>query len=154
MGPWLAESSSEQKACPKHGRDRPGCIRNPRATRCSGCTPAEPYPPCRAQSMRGRADPVICKINEEHDAPANRRTRMNLLERNGDRTDPWAFGWPVLKIGLCALLWPDWKRYSVLQTGCTDSRLSQAFMPALCQRRRSRMQRISQLHKTEMRRTH
>ena len=53
--------------------------------------------------------------------------RMNLLERNGDRTDPWAFGWPVLKIGLCALLWPDWKRYSVLRTGCTDSRLSQAF---------------------------
>ena len=52
---------------------------------------------------------------------------MNLLERNGDRTDPWAFGWPVLKIGLCALLWPDWKRYSVLHTGCTDSRLSQAF---------------------------
>ena len=50
---------------------------------------------------------------------------MKLLERNGDRTDPWAFRWPDLKIGLRALLWPDWKRYSVLRIGCTDSRLSQ-----------------------------
>src|SRR5208282_4781856 len=121
--------------------------------RCSGCTPAEPYPPRRVQSMGARAGPVICKVNREHDKPTNRCSRMILLERNGDRTDPWAFGWPDLKIGLRALLWPDWKRYSVLRIGCTDSRLSQAFVPALCQRRRSRMQRNSQLHKTEMRRT-
>ena len=66
---------------------------------------------------------------------------MTLLERNGDRTDPWAFGWPDLKIGLRALLWPDWKRYSVLRIGCTDSRLSLVNTPALCQRRRSKMQR-------------
>jgi len=49
---------------------------------------------------------------------------MKLLERNGDRTDPWAFGWPALKIGFRALLWPDWKRYNVLPRGRTDSRLS------------------------------
>ena len=55
---------------------------------------------------------------------------MKLLERNGDRTDPWAFGWPDLKIGLRALLWPDWKRYNVLRAGCTDSRLSQVQRPA------------------------
>jgi hypothetical protein len=55
---------------------------------------------------------------------------MKLLERNGDRTDPWAFGWPDLKIGLRALLWPDWKRYSVLPSGRTDSRLSQVQRPA------------------------
>ena len=77
--------------------------------------------------MRGRADPVICKINGGRAQPNPRTNHMILLERNGDRTDPWAFGWPVLKIGLRALLWPDWKRYSVLRTGCTDSRLSQAF---------------------------
>ena len=60
---WLAESSCSQRACLKHGRGRPGCVRNPRAARCSGCTPAEPYPQCRTQSMKGRAQPVICKIN-------------------------------------------------------------------------------------------
>ena len=50
---------------------------------------------------------------------------MKLLERNADRTDPWALRWPDLKIGLRALLWPVWKRYNVLPLGCTDSRLSQ-----------------------------
>ena len=142
--PWLAEVSFRKKACPELLRDRPGCIRNPRATRCSGCTPAEPYPPRRAQSMRARTGLVICKVNGEYDEPANRHTRMILLERNGDRTDPWAFGWPDLKIGLRTLLWPDWKRYSVLRTGCTDSRLSQALLPALCQRRRAKIQRTFQ----------
>ena len=62
---------------------------------------------------------------------------MELLERNGDRTDPWALRWPALKIGFRALLWPVWKRYNVLPRGCTDSRLSQVHRPVLCQRRRS-----------------
>jgi len=63
---------------------------------------------------------------------------MKLLERNGDRTDPWAFGWPALKIGFRALFWPEWKRYNVLPCGCTDSRLSQVNRPVRCQRRRSK----------------
>ena len=91
--------------------------------------------------MRERTDPVIYKLSGGPAPPTYRTNRMILLERNGDRTDPWAFGWPVLKIGLRALLWPDWKRYSVLRIGCTDSRLSQVNTPALCQRRRSKMQR-------------
>ena len=99
--------------------------------------------------MRGPTEPVIRKINGGRATLTQRVNRMALLERTGDRTDPWAFGWPVLKIGLRALLWPDWKRYSVLRKGCTDSRLSQASMLALCQRRRSKMQRSSQPQKTD-----
>ena len=91
--------------------------------------------------MGARAEPVICQINGGRAQPTHRTNRMTLLERNGDRTDPWAFRWPDLKSGLRALLWPDWKRYSVLRIGCTDSRLSQALLPALCQRRRSKLQR-------------
>ena len=90
--------------------------------------------------MRGGDEPVISKINGGRAPLTPRTNRMTLLERNGDRTDTWAFGWPDLKIGFRALLWPDWKRYSVLRIGCTDSRLSQAFRPALCQRRRAKMQ--------------
>jgi hypothetical protein len=79
--------------------------------------------------MPGRTERVISKNSQEHNEHDELTTRigMKFLERNGDRADPWAFGWPALKIGLCALLWPDWKRYSVLPIGRTDSRLSQAF---------------------------
>ena len=93
--------------------------------------------------MPGPIERVIRKNSPKHNEldELTRRIEMNFLERNRDRTDPWAFRWPVLKIGLCALLWPDWKRYSVLPTGCTDSRLSQALMPALSQTRRAKTQR-------------
>ncbi|MGB6068090.1 MAG: hypothetical protein WBG50_25055, partial [Desulfomonilaceae bacterium] len=48
LWPWLAEAS--QKASTRSGclPNRVGCNHcNPRTIRCSGCTPAEPYPPNR-----------------------------------------------------------------------------------------------------------
>ena len=111
-----------------------------------------PIPRAAPRTCGGEPNLSSAKLTEDA-PPTYHPDRMTLWERNGDRTDPWAFGWPDLKIGLRALLWPDWKRYSVLRTGCTDSRLSQAFMPALCQRRRSRMQHNSTVEKGRMRKT-
>ena len=107
-----------------------------------------PIPRATPRACGGEPNLSAAKLTEDAQ-PTYHADRMTLLERNGDRTDPWAFRWPDLKIGLRALLWPDWKRYSVLRIGCTDSRLSQALLPALCQRRRSRMPLNSQQWKTE-----
>ena len=107
-----------------------------------------PIPRAAPRACGGEPNLSAAKLTEDAQ-PTTRTSHMTLLERNGDRTDPWAFGWPALKIGLRALLWLDWKRYSVLRIGRTDSRLSQALLPALCQRRRSRKQRNSQQWKTE-----
>ena len=42
----------EQGPGPEPGPDRVGCNRcNPRTVRCSGCTPAEPYPPNRKRKL-------------------------------------------------------------------------------------------------------
>src|ERR1700752_4380930 len=53
-----------------------GCIRNPRAVRRSGCTPAEPYPPNRKgtihQDFRFRNSPV--------DKPHTRVSRFELQD--------------------------------------------------------------------------
>jgi len=53
-----------QKAWPTRGPARPGCIRNPRAAWCSGCAPAEPYPPRRIQSLRSSRSIVTKKEDE------------------------------------------------------------------------------------------
>ena len=46
---------------PPAGRDAANC--NPRTARCSGCAPAEPYPPRRLESMQTGSTSVSCQIN-------------------------------------------------------------------------------------------
>jgi hypothetical protein len=78
---------------------------------------------------------------------------MKLLERNGDRVRPWAFESPIYKIGLRALLWPDWKQYSVLPWGRTDSRLSQVKLTsALPEKAIQKSTKLSQLRTGNMER--
>ena len=53
------EGIRKSKSPTRMMRARLGCIRNPRAVRCSGCAPAEPYPPNRTESGTQRWLAVI-----------------------------------------------------------------------------------------------
>ena len=50
LGPWLAGAYPENPDPTGVGSGREGCFRKPRAFGRSGCAPAEPYPPKRAQT--------------------------------------------------------------------------------------------------------
>ena len=47
----VAKASRKNDPDPEWIRTGVGCTRNPRAVRCSGCTPAEPYPPDRKPNL-------------------------------------------------------------------------------------------------------